>query len=139
MGREDITRTYKYKLVSGGLVVKYVDIKTDEILDQKVYNGNAEDVVDLEYKSIFNYFHVTELDPDYTQVTLTGEPQEVIYYYVRRSEVQFRGIDQDTGEILYTETIEPTGVEGDRYQANPRTVEGYTVVKYPENREGGNK
>ena len=136
MGREDITRTYKYKLVSGGLVVKYVDIKTDEILDQKVYNGNAEDVVDLEYKSIFNYFHVTDLDPDYTQVTLTGEPQEVIYYYVRRSEVQFRGIDQDTGEILYTETLEPTGVEGDRYQANPRTVEGYTVVKYPENREG---
>ena len=136
MGREDITRTYKYKLVSGGLVVKYVDIKTDEILDQKVYNGNAEDVVDLEYKSIFNYFHVTELDPDYTQVTLTGEPQEVIYYYVRRSEVQFRGIDQDTGEILYTETLEPTGVEGDKYLANPRAVEGYTVVKYPENREG---
>ena len=134
--REDIEKTYYYKEISNGLIVKYVDIKTNEVLDQLTFTGNVNDEIEIEYKPIIQYYRVDDSRPDKEIVVLTNEPQEVIYEYVRRSEVVFRGIDQDTGEVLYEAVLDDTGVEGETYEVNPRVVNGYTLVKIPENARG---
>ena len=132
MEREDIVKTFKYKKISSGLVVKYVDKMTGELLDIVTYDGNEKDVINLEEKW-FKYY-VVYSRPDFTQIELKVEPQEVIYYYVRSSEVPVEGIDQDTREVLYETKV--TGVEGNNYTTEPRILEGYELVKVPENKEG---
>ena len=136
MEREDVEKTYYYKEISDGLIVKYVDIKTNEILDQLTFSGNVNDEVEIEYKPIIEYYRVDETKPDKEIVVLTGEPQEVIYHYVRRSEIYYKGIDQDTGEVLYEDLLKESGVEGEIYDVAPRMVEGYTLVKIPDNARG---
>ena len=132
MGREDITKTFYYKKISSGLVVKYVDVLTGELLDQEEYSGNENDVIKLDEKS-FKYY-VLHSKPDYSEVSLTVEPQEVIYYYIRTSKVPVEGIDQDTREVIYE--TEVSGIEGDEYTTVPREIPGYKLVKVPENQNG---
>ena len=132
MGREDVVKTFYYKKISAGLTVKYVDDITGEILDSKEYTGNEKDVIILEEKS-FKYYVVTGR-PDFSEVELTVEPQEVVYYYTRVSKVEIEGIDQDTGEVIYE--TEVTGLEGDKYETYPRQLEGYELVVVPENQNG---
>ena len=132
MGREDVVKTFYYKKISAGLTVKYVDDITGELLDSKEYTGNEKDVITLEEKS-FKYYVVTGR-PDFSEVELTVEPQEVVYYYTRVSKVEIEGIDQDTGEVIYE--TEVTGLEGDKYETYPRQLEGYELVVVPENQNG---
>ena len=89
-------------------------------------------LINLEEKW-FKYY-VVYSRPDFTQIELKVEPQEVIYYYVRSSEVPVEGIDQDTREVLYETKV--TGVEGNNYTTEPRILEGYELVKVPEYKEG---
>ena len=132
MGREDITKTFYYKKISAGLTVKYVDKITGELLDQKEYSGNEKDVIELEEKD-FKYY-ILSSKPDFSQVELTVEPQEVVYYYIRTSKVEIEGIDQESGEVLYQGEV--SGLEGDKYETYPREIEGYELVKIPENQNG---
>ena len=132
MGRENITKTFYYKKISAGLTVKYVDKITGELLDQKEYSGNEKDVIELEEKD-FKYYILNE-KPDFSQIELTVEPQEVVYYYIRTSKVEIEGIDQDTKEVLYEDEV--SGLEGDKYETYPRQIEGYELVKIPENQNG---
>lgn len=132
MGRENITKTFKYKKISAGLVVKYVDKITGELLDQEEYTGNEKDLINLDEKWFAHY--VIYSRPDMTQVELTVEAQEVVYYYVRASKVEIEGIDQNTQEVLYT--TEVTGLEGDEYSTTARILSGYELVKEPTNKNG---
>ncbi len=132
MGREDIIKTFYYKKISSGLIVKYVDVLTGELLEQEEYSGNENDVIKLDEKS-FKYY-VLHSRPEFSEVTLTVEPQEVTYYYIRTSKVPVEGIDQDTREVLYTSEV--SGIEGDKYNTVPRDIPGYKLVKIPENQNG---
>ena len=132
MGRENITKTFYYKKISAGLTVKYVDKITGELLDQKEYSGNEKDVIELEEKD-FKYYILNE-KPDFSQIELTVEPQEVVYYYIRTSKVEIEGIDQESGEVLYQGEV--SGLEGDKYETYPREIEGYELVKIPDNQNG---
>ena len=132
MGRENITKTFYYKKISAGLTVKYVDKITGELLDQKEYSGNEKDVIELEEKD-FKYY-ILSSKPDFSQVELTVEPQEVVYYYIRTSKVEIEGIDQESGEVLYQGEV--SGLEGDKYETYPREIEGYELVKIPDNQNG---
>ena len=132
MGREDITKTFYYKKISGGLIVKYVDVLTGELLDQEVYNGNEGDLVTFDKKSFIYYLLYST--PDVEEANLTVEPQEYIYYYIKIGAVNVIGIDQDTREELYR--YDMTGVEGEGYEATPRVVDGYTLVVRPNNEVG---
>ena len=89
MGREDVVKIFKYKKISSGLVVKYVDKITGELLDTETYDGNEKDVINLEEKW-FKYY-VVYSRPDFTQIELKVKLQEVIYCYVRSSEVPATG------------------------------------------------
>ena len=132
MGREDVTKTFYYKKISGGLIVKYVDVLTGELLDQEVYEGAEGEHIDFDKKHFLYY--VLHSTPEVESANLTVEPQEYIYYYIRLGKVPVKGIVQGTGEELYT--YELSGIEGDQYQATPRNVEGYELVVIPDNERG---
>ena len=132
MGREDIIKTFYYKKISAGLVVKYVDKITGEVLEQKEYSGNEKDIISLEEMSFMEY--VLDSKPDFDTIELTTEPQEIIYYYIKVAKLYIEGIDQDSKEVLYNSEI--SGLEGQDYEAIPKDVIGYKLVKIPENQNG---
>ena len=135
MEREDVTKTFYYKKISGGLIVKYVDVLSGELLDQVEYTGNEGDPVTFEEKSFIYYFlHSTPEVDNATLTVETVEPQEYIYYYIKMGSVNVIGIDQDTREELYRYSL--NGVEGEKYEAYPRTLEGYKLVVIPNNEKG---
>ena len=132
MGREDVEKIFYYKKISGGLVVKYVDKITNELLDMEEYTGNENDLIVFEEKVFPKYFLYSK--PDVSEARLTPEAQEYTYYYVREAKVNVRGIDQDTKEVLYETTM--SGLEENEYTTEPRKVDGYELVKVPQNKDG---
>ena len=132
MGRDDITKVFKYKKLSKGLVVKYVDILAGDILDQVTYDGNENDSISLEEKTFLGY--VLYQRPESDTILLGVEPDEVVYYYKKEIENNLIGIDQETGEQIYEDIV--SGIEGEPYTTIPRIVEGYEVVRTPENNNG---
>ena len=132
VGREDIIVVYEYKKISEGLVVKYVDEITNEIMDTEEYTGNENDVIKLEEKA-FNGYILTKR-PEEKEVSLTVEPQEKIFYYRKIVNITIVGIDANTKEEIYTKV--QTGIEGNEYQTIPEEIPGYEVSKVPENAQG---
>ena len=125
MGRENITVRYGYKKVSSGIVANYVDIKTDELIDQEVYAGSENDRVELEEKEIYNYVFVRTDAPESLEATLKVEPQTFTFYYRRRVTMTVICKDKVTGEIFSERTR--SGVEGDEFIAEADKVDGYKV------------
>ncbi len=130
--REDITKAFYYKKVSAGLLVKYVDITTKELLDQVNHQGNEDDEVILEEKSFEEYKLVSR--PEEEKVILTVEAQEKVFYYVKEASQHVIGIDQNTKEELYSYDID--GYEGEDYKTEGKNVEGYKLVVIPQNKDG---
>ena len=130
--REDVEVTYEYKKISQGIIVKYVDKVNNTILDTKVYEGNERDSVDL-IQQEFDGYTLTER-PDIDVAEMTVDVQEFVFYYYQNVSVLVNGIDKDSRKVLWEYTIE--GVEADEYTTEPRDVEGYTLVKTPNNANG---
>ena len=132
MGRENVEKTFYYKKISEGLVVKYVDKITGELLDIEEYTGNENDLITFDEKTFLHY--VIYSRPDVSESRLTPGAQEYTYYYVREAQVKIKGINQDTQEVLYETTI--SGLEGNEYTTEPRIIYGCELVKVPENKNG---
>ncbi len=132
VGREDIEVIYLYKKVSSGIIVKYVDMVNNEILDTKLYQGNEKDRVDFIQEEFNGYVMVKA--PDVTYAEMSVGVQEFVYYYYKNISLLVNGIDKDTRKVLWSYTVE--GVEGESYTTEPRDVAGYTLVKIPETANG---
>ena len=132
MGRENVEKTFYYKKISEGLVVKYVDKITGELLDIEEYTGNENDLITFDEKTFLHY--VIYSRPDVSEARLTPGAQEYTYYYVREAQIKIKGINQDTQEVLYETTI--SGLEGNEYTTEPRIIDGCELVKVPENKNG---
>jgi len=124
MGRDEIRKQYYYKKISKGLVVKYVDVKTNEVLDREIYEGNENDKITLETKQFLHY--VLHSKPDMDEILLTPEAKELVYYYRRTVEMDVVGIDVDTGEELYATQI--SGREDDNYSTIAKPLDEYEIV-----------
>ncbi|MBO5476427.1 MAG: MucBP domain-containing protein [Clostridia bacterium] len=132
VGREDITKVFKYKKISAGLVVKYVDEFSNEQLYQRVYTGNEKDVITLEELTFGGY--VLSKRPTETEVELAVEPQEKIFYYKKIVYLEVVGRDKLTSKELYAWLQE--GIEGEEYITESTNVPGYDMVEEPENKNG---
>ena len=130
--RDNITVVYEYKKVSDGLIVKYVDEITNEILEEKVYTGNENDVIELEELSFEGY--ITRSTPNKDKVILEVGVQEERYYYRKLITINIIGINSNTGEEIYKKAQE--GIEGEEYTALPLELSGYVVVKTADNSTG---
>ena len=132
MGREDIEMTFKYRKISAGLIVKYVDEITDEVLDEDTFKGNVGDIKDLEEKEFKGY--TLSKRPKEESVVLEVEPLEKIFYYKKNLDIVIKGIIEQTGEVLYTDSKK--GLENDLYTTEPEEIDGYDLIKIPDNKEG---
>lgn len=132
VGRKDIEVVYEYRKMSSGLIVKYVDYVTNEVLDEKTYEGNENEKIKLDIKEFEGY--VVYIKPNREEVSLTVELQEIKIYYRKKIKLQVIGIDEVTGEELYRE--EKEGIEGDTYKTEGREIGGYILEREPENKKG---
>lgn len=132
MGRENVTKTFKYKKISAGLVVKYIDEVTNEELDEKVYGGKENDVISLEELTFDGY--ILTRRPASSEVTLTVNGIETHFYYKKIVDLEVVGIDQNTGAEIYSKI--QSGVEGTEYTTKPLEIPSYVIVEEPDNKNG---
>lgn len=133
--------TYYYKKQAGGVTEKHIDINTNEILEEKIHEGNVGDDYNIPSKEFKGYDLVTQDEqgnnklPENAIGKMTEEPIEVTYYYIKKATVKVEYIDKQTGEkITEDEIIE--GHEGDSYQTEEKEFDGYDIVEIPSNSTG---
>ena len=147
MTKDEIVLEYYYEKISAGVIEKHIDVKTNEILDSIVYEGNEGTPYKTEPKEFEGYDLVEEMYPENSEGTMTVDVIEVKYYYVRKASVRVEYIDKITGEKLpadieISEELEEDtteyiyGHEGDLYETEEKKFEGYDLVEVPENSQG---
>lgn len=65
---------------------------------------------------------------------LEVEPKEIVYYYKKNITIDITGIDEETSETIYRDTI--SGLEGEEYKTLPKEMDEYSVVSIPDNQNG---
>ena len=136
MTKEDITVTYYYVHTSGGVIVNHIDIKTGkQLLDETKEEGYEGDSYETHEENIPEYDLVKEKYPENAVGKMTIEPTRVIYYYIKKTEVNVKYVDKETGEEIDEPTNIP-GHEGDDYKTEPKDVPGYDLIEEPENKDG---
>ena len=136
MTKDDITVTYYYVHISGGVIVNHIDIKTGkQLLDETKEEGYEGDPYETHEENIPEYDLVKEKYPENATGKMTIEPIRVTYYYIKKTEVNVKYVDKETGEEINEPTNIP-GHEGDEYKTEPKDVPGYDLVEEPENKDG---
>ena len=136
MTKEDIKVTYYYVHTSGGVIVNHIDIKTGkQLLDETKEEGYEGDPYETHEENIPEYDLVKEKYPENTTGKMTIEPTRVTYYYIKKTEVNVKYVDKETGEEIDESTNIP-GHEGDDYKTEPKDVPGYDLIEEPENKDG---
>ena len=136
MTKEDIKVTYYYVHTSGGVIVNHIDIKTGkQLLDETKEEGYEGDPYETHEENIPEYDLVKEKYPENATGKMTIEPTRVTYYYIKKTEVNVKYVDKETGEEIDESTNIP-GHEGDDYKTEPKDVPGYDLIEEPENKDG---
>ena len=136
MTKEDITVTYYYVHTSGGVIVNHIDIKTGkQLLDETKEEGYEGDPYETHEENILGYDLVKEKYPENAKGKMTIEPTRVTYYYIKKTEVNVKYVDKETGEEIDVPSNIP-GHEGDDYTTEPKDLPGYDLVDEPENKDG---
>ena len=142
--REEQTITYYYQKKATNVIVKYVDIDTEEELaDGEELIGKVDD----EYSTIDKVEEINENSKnkyvlvkttENTEGNMTLDTIEVIYYYKKvEAQVIVKHVDEKTGEeIADREYL--GGYVGDDYTTSSKEIDGYELVqnKIPENKDG---
>ena len=136
MTKEDITVTYYYVHTSGGVIVNHIDIKTGkQLLDETKEEGYEGDPYETHEENIPEYDLVKEKYPENAVGKMTIEPTRVTYYYIKKTEVNIKYVDKETGEEIDEPTNIP-GHQGDDYTTEPKDIPGYDLIEEPENKDG---
>ena len=136
MTKEPITVIYYYTHNSAGVTVKHIDVKTnEEIATQDKIKGHEGDDYTTHEKDIEGYDLVTERYPENATGKMKIEETEVKYYYIKKGKVTVKYIDKITGKEL-TDNVVINGHEGDDYETEEKTFDGYTLEKVPEDAKG---
>ena len=136
MTKDDITVTYYYVHTSGGVIVNHIDIKTGkQLLDETKEEGYEGDPYETHEENIPEYDLVKEKYPENAVGKMTIEPTRVTYYYIKKTEVNIKYVDKETGEEIDEPTNIP-GHEGDDYTTESKDVPGYDLIEEPENKDG---
>ena len=128
---------YYYKKKSAGVVERHIDIKTEKVIEDEVYEGMEGDAYKTSPKTYEEYDLITTKLPENSEGTMTEELIEVKYYYIRKSTVRVEYVDNETGKKI-AEDIIIEGHEDDEYKTEAKEIKGYSLdeEKLPENKEG---
>ena len=136
MTKDDIKVTYYYVHTSGGVIVNHLDVKTNkQLLDETKEEGYEGDPYETHEENISGYDLVKDKYPENATGTMTTETIRVTYYYIKKTEVNVKYVDKETGEEIDVPTNIP-GHEGDDYKTEPKDVPGYDLIEEPENKDG---
>ena len=135
MTKEEQILKYYYIHISGGVIEKHIDIISGQVLFNESYEGNEGDEYDIPSRIFDGYDLVEEKLPENATGKMTIEPTRVTYYYIKKTEVNVKYVDKETGEEIDEPTTIP-GHEGDNYTTEPKDIEYYEIAKVPENKEG---
>ncbi len=107
---------YYYIHVSKGVLVKYIDIITNDLLEnEQIIEGYENDYYTTSQKKFTNYSFVK--DSENTSGIMTRELIEVRYYYVYNSSIKVHHIYGVNGG---EDTEEIKGNEGEKYETYPK-------------------
>ena len=135
MTKQDIVVTYEYQEISAGVVEKHIDVKTNQVLDQKTYQGHVGDTYVTTSKTIEGYDLVEDRLPLNAEGQMTKALIEVDYYYIAKTKVTVEYVNKLTGAKLIDDIVK-NGHEGDDYTTENKEFTGFDLVKVPENAEG---
>ena len=136
MTKDDIKVTYYYVHTSGGVIVNHLDVKTNkQLIDETKEEGYEGDPYETHEENISGYDLVKDKYPENATGTMTTETIRVTYYYIKKTEVNVKYVDKETGEEIDVPTNVP-GHEGDVYKTEPKEIPGYDLVEEPENKNG---
>ena len=139
---EVIKVVYKYAHISEGVLERHIDIETNEMLSSELHEGVEGEEYKIDKKE-FEGFRCLEEDregnniyPDNNEGTMSIDATIVTYYYRRQAQIEIEFIDDFTGEKIQENEI-IKGEENDEYNLEEtKQIEGYTLVKIPENIKG---
>ena len=139
---------YYYAHVSAGVIEKHIDDITGELLYSEEHQGNEGDQYNIPSKTFDGYDLVTEDEygnsrlPDNAKGEMTQDLIEVKYYYIKKAKVIVKYLEEDDtpedttdNQVLAEEEI-IEGHENDDYETEAKEIEGYDLVKIPENAIG---
>ena len=136
MTKEDIIVKYYYARTSGGVIVNHLDVKTNkQLLDETKEEGYEGDPYETHEENISGYDLVKDKYPENATGTMTTETIRVTYYYIKKTEVNVKYVNKETGEEIDVPTNVP-GHEGDDYKTEPKEIPGYDLVEEPANKNG---
>ncbi len=136
MTKEEIKVTYYYSHISGGVIINHIDMKNGkQLLDETKVEGYEGALYETHEENISGYELVKEKYPENAKGNMTIEPIRVTYYYIKRIEVNVKYVDKETGEEI-EKAIKISGHEGDDYKTEAKDIQGYDLVKEPENKDG---
>ena len=136
MTKENIRVTYYYVHTSSGVIVNHIDIKTGKkLLDETKEKGYEGDPYETHEENISGYDLVKEKYPGNATGKMTRGQIRVTYYYIKKTEVNVKYVDKETGEEIDEPTNIP-GHEGDNYTTAPKDIPGYDLVEKTENKDG---
>ena len=136
MTKENIRVTYYYVHTSGDVIVNHIDIKTGKkLLEETKEKGYEGDPYETHEENISGYDLVKEKYPGNATGKMTRGQIRVTYYYIKKTEVNVKYVDKETGEEIDEPTNIP-GHEGDDYTTAPKDIPGYDLVEKTENKDG---
>ena len=137
MTKDLITVTYYFRIKDTSVLVKHLEMGTNNILAQEqIINGK----VDQEYQTsksenVSNKYELVET-PSNASGSMTEEQIVVIYYYqLKDSRVIVKYVDKSTNEELVDSKI-ITGKVDSNYQTTVQPIDNYTCVENSNNTSG---
>ncbi len=135
MTKDTIVLRYYYSHVSEGVIEKHIDEITNEILEEKVHEGNEGDSYEILPKDFKGYDLNEERLPEKSKGKMTKEAIEVDYYYKKKATVRVKYVDKNTKEKLAGDII-ISGHEKDTYGTMEKEFDNYKLVEVPSNKSG---
>ena len=143
--REEQTIVYYYQKKETNVIVKYVDIDTEEELasEEEIFGRvdekyTTKDKVEEINKTYAPYKYVLVKTTENTEGNMAAETIEVVYYYQKvEAQVIVKHLDEKTGEEIADKDF-LGGYVGEEYETSSKEIEGYELVekKIPANKEG---
>ncbi len=128
---------YEYREISAGVLERHIDDNTNVTMEEETHRGYVGDEYSIPSRIFEGYDLVERKLPTNAEGTMTKELITVDYYYTRRTKVEIRYADKETGEDISSKDV-IDGHVGDEYATTAKDISGYELVveELPTNAEG---
>ncbi len=128
-----ITKTYnKTSEEKGKIIVNYKNKQGNNIAKSKTIRGTIGSSYSVAPKTINNYYLVNVEGEE--KATFTKNAKNITYIYDNSASIIIKYTDEDGEKIL--PDINQKGIINETYKTNIRKINGYELVKEPENKAG---